>query len=202
MSNEKKVTLDEVLIKANSVRPKQAVSTKPVFKGADLIKQAVTFALESVSAFGKVSEMHEKTAQFLDDALYIAHKFDWRNRVAKELKSDKNDVVAKAYLGFLNDFREGSYRIQRLKDGTKSDEECAGQFSTDWGRIKAFSKIAKASTSSSERDEFALWVKRLEKLIDVDNKSGLKNIPKVQRDAKSTAQFLVVARAFVKSQQS
>ena len=202
MSKEKKVTLEQALTKANGHRPKQAVSTKPVFNGADLIKQAVEFALESVSAFGKVSEMHEKTAQFLDDALFIAHKFDWRNRVAKELKSDKNDVVSKAYLGFLDDFRVGSYRIQRLKDATKSDEDCAGQFSTDWGRIKAFSKIAKSNSTNSERDEFALWVKRLEKLIDVNNKSGLKNIPKVQRDAKSTAQFLVVARAFVKSQQS
>lgn len=202
MSKEKKVTLGEALTKANGHRPKQAVSTKPVFKGAELIKQAVSSALESVSAFGKVSEMHEKTAQFLDDALFIAHKFDWRNRVAKELKSDKNDVVAKAYLGFLNDFRVGSYRIQRLKDATKSDEDCAGQFSTDWGRIKAFSKIGKASASSSDRDEFALWVKRLEKLVDPENKSGLKNIPKVQRDSKSTAQFLVMARTFVKSQQS
>lgn len=202
MSKGKKVTLEQALTKANGHRPKQAVSTKPVFKGAELIKQAVSSALESVSAFGKVSEMHEKTAQFLDDALFIAHKFDWRNRVAKELKSDKNDVVAKAYLGFLNDFRVGSYRIQRLKDATKSDEDCAGQFSTDWGRIKAFSKIAKSSTSNSDRDEFALWVKRLEKLVDAESKSGLKNIPKVQRDATSTAQFLVVARAFVKSQQS
>lgn len=202
MSKEKKVTLEQALTKANGHRPKQAVSTKPVFKGAELIKQAVSSALESVSAFGKVGEMHEKTAQFLDDALFIAHKFDWRNRVAKELKSDKNDVVSQAYLGFLDDFRVGSYRIQRLKDATKSDEDCAGQFSTDWGRIKAFSKIAKSSASNSERDEFALWVKRLEKLVDTENKSGLKNIPKVQRDAKSTAQFLVVARAFVKSQQS
>lgn len=202
MSKEKKVTLGEALTKANGHRPKQAVSTKPVFKGAELIKQAVSSALESVSAFGKVSEMHEKTAQFLDDALFIAHKFDWRNRVAKELKSDKNDVVAKAYLGFLNDFRVGSYRIQRLKDATKSDEDCAGQFSTDWGRIKAFSKISKSTASSSDRDEFALWVKRLEKLVDPENKSGLKNIPKVQRDSKSMAQFLVMARTFVKSQQS
>jgi len=202
MSKEKTVTLDEALTKANGHRPKQAVSTKPVFKGAELIKQAVSSALESVSAFGKVSEMHEKTAQFLDDALFIGHKFDWRNRVAKELKSDKNDVVAKAYLGFLDDFRIGSYRIQRLKDATKSDEDCAGQFSTDWGRIKAFSKIAKGTTSNTDRDEHALWVKRLEKLVDPENKSGLKNVPKVQRDSKLMAQFLVVARAFVKSQQS
>jgi|TARA_B100001094_G_scaffold251641_1_gene249499 hypothetical protein len=202
MSKEKTVTLDEALTKANGHRPKQAVSTKPVFKGAELIKQAVSSALESVSAFGKVSEMHEKTAQFLDDALFIGHKFDWRNRVAKELKSDKNDVVAKAYLGFLDDFRIGSYRIQRLKDATKSDEDCAGQFSTDWGRIKAFSKIAKGTTSNTDRDEHALWVKRLEKLVDLENKSGLKNVPKVQRDSKLMAQFLVVARAFVKSQLS
>ncbi len=59
MSKEKTVTLDEALTKANGHRPKQAVSTKPVFKGAELIKQAVSSALESVSAFGKVSEMHE-----------------------------------------------------------------------------------------------------------------------------------------------
>jgi hypothetical protein len=82
------------------------------------------------------------------------------------------------------------------------DEDCAGQFSTDWGRIKAFSKIAKGTASNTDRDEFALWVKRLEKLVDPENKSGLKNVPKVQRDSTSTAQFLVVARAFVKSQQS
>lgn len=201
MSKEKAVTLEEALTKANGLRPKQAVSTKPVFKGAELIKQALQSGIASVEAFGKVSEMHEKTAGFLDDALFIAHKFDWRNRVAKELKSDKNDLIAGVYLGFLDDFRKESYRIQRIKDATKSDDDCAGQFSTDWGRIKAFSKIAKATSSNSDRDEYALWVKRLEKLCDPDNKSGLKNVPKVQRDAKSTAQFLVVARAFVKSQQ-
>ena len=54
MSKGKKVTLEQALTKANGHRPKQAVALKPVFKGAEVdCKQAVSSALESVSAFGK-----------------------------------------------------------------------------------------------------------------------------------------------------
>jgi len=197
MSNDKRVKLDEVLTKVNGLRPVQSVSTKPQFTHHAEIDKAVASALASVEATGLVSDSHEKTAQFLDAALWDTYKFDWRNIIWKKQKNWENDAVAQGFDKFLTAFRVGSYRLQRVKNGNKTDADCAGQFSTDTTRIKAFSRIPANKAKKSEGDEMALWVTRLDKVL----KSALEKVPSAQLKNSNVAQFLILGRAFVKSQQ-